>query len=127
MEALQLLTLPYERLSLPERASALLFARDAGRKAAEMALTWDDLENPGPVLYQRHVVEYARDAGWLGREAVSAWQRQLMGGEALRDPRVQAFFFGWHERAVEIMGTISADAGDDDDRRARWFLGGLEP
>ncbi len=127
MEALELLTLPYERLSLPERASALLYARDAGKKAAEMALNWDDLENPGPLVYQRQVVDYARDAGRLDVAGAAAWQRQLLGGEALRDPRVQAFFFGWHERAVEIMGTIEADAGDDDERRARWFLGGLEP
>ncbi len=127
MDALELLTLPYERLSLPERASALLYARDAGKQAAEMALTWEDLETPGPLLYQRHVVEYARDAGRLAAEAAESWRLQLLGGEGLRDARVQAFFFGWHERAVEIMGAIAQDAGDDDERRARWFLGGVEP
>lgn len=127
MNVLELLTLPYERLSLPERASALLYARDAGKTAAEMALTWEDLENPGPLFYQRHVVEYARDAGRLDAGAAEQWQRQLLGGEAMHDPRVQAFFFGWHERGVEIMGAIAADAGEDDERRARWFLGGMEP
>lgn len=127
MDVLELLTLPYERLSLPDRASALLYARDAGKKAADMALSWDDLETPGPLLYQRHIVEYARDAGLLPGPAATSWERQLLGGEALRDARVQAFFFGWHERAVEIMGAIAADAGDDDERRARWFLGGVQP
>ncbi len=122
-----MLTLPYERLSLPERASALLYARDAGKKAADMALTWEDLENPGPLLFQRHVVEYARDAGSLDPAAAAAWERRLLGGEGMTDARVQAFFFGWHERAVEIMSEIAADAGDDDERRARWFLGGLKP
>ncbi len=122
-----MLTLPYERLSLPERASALLYARDAGKKAADMALTWEDLENPGPLLFQRQVVEYARDAGSLDPDAAAAWERRLLGGEGMTDARVQAFFFGWHERAVEIMSEIAADAGDDDERRARWFLGGLKP
>ncbi len=127
MEALELLTLPYERLSLPERASALLYARDAGKKAAEMALTWEDLESPGPLLFQRHVVEYARDAGTLSPEDSVAWERRLLGGVGMGDARVQAFFFGWHERALEIMAAVTADAGDDDERRARWFLGGLAP
>jgi len=127
MNVLELLTQPYERLSLPDRASALLYGRDAGKTAAEMALTWEDLENPGPLFYQRHVVEYARDAGRLEEAAAEQWHKQLLGGEAMRDPRVQAFFFGWHERAVEIMGAIRADAGEDDERRARWFLGGMEP
>ncbi len=127
MNVLESLTLPYERLSLPERASALLYARDAGKKAADMALTWQALETPGPILYQRHVVEYARDAGRLAAESAEQWEQELRGGGAMHDPRVQAFFFGWHERAVEIMGAIARDAGEDDERRARWFLGGVEP
>ena len=127
MEALALLTQAYERLSLPERASALLYAREAGKKAAEMALTWDDLETPGPLQYQRHVVEYARDAQALDDAGAAAWERRLLGGQGNADARVQAFFFGWHERALEIMAAVAADAGDDDERRARWFLGGLAP
>ena len=127
MEALALLTQAYERLSLPERASALPYAREAGKKAAEMALTWDDLETPGPLQYQRHVVEYARDAQALDEAGAAAWERRLRGGQGNADARVQAFFFGWHERALEIMAAVAADAGDDDERRARWFLGGLAP
>jgi hypothetical protein len=127
MEALALLTRPYERLSLPERASALLYARDAGKKAAEMAVSWDDLETPGPLLYQRHVVEYARDAHALDAEGAAAWEHRLRGGQGSADARVQAFFFGWHERGLEIMAAVAADAGDDVERRARWFLGGLAP
>ncbi len=127
MEALALLTQPYDQLSLPERASALLYARDAGKKAAEMALNWNDLETPGPLLYHRHVVEYARDAQVLDAEGAAAWEHRLRGGAASADARVQAFFFGWHERALEIMAAVTADAGDDDERRARWFLGGLAP
>jgi hypothetical protein len=127
MDALSLLTQPYEGLTLPDRAAALLCAREAGITAADMALAWADLESPGALAYQRHVVEYARDAGKLSEEASERWRRQLLGGDGLQDPRVQAFFFGWHERAVALMTEIAADAGEDAELRARWFLRGLKP
>lgn len=127
METLSLLTVPYEELSLPDRAAALLRGRDAGKTAADAASTWAELESPGPMLYQRHVIERAREAGQLDVGAAEGWHRQLLGGEGLRDPRVQAFFFGWHERALELMSEIAADAGEDPELRARWFLGGLKP
>src|SRR5688572_15287678 len=101
MEAHRVLTLSYDTLALKERAQALLLAREAGRQAAAYAERWDELESPATEQYQRHVVESARST--VGSGAADGWLKRCNNGQALADPRVQAFFFGWHERATEIM------------------------
>lgn len=122
-----LLASAYDRLTLPQRASALIAGREAGRSAADCALTLESLEAPQPTEYLRHVVKPAVRSGAIDQPGLAQWQRACGEALGLRDPRVQAFFFGWHERATEIMAEISADGPDGDGVRARWFLDGVQP
>lgn len=126
LRTLQLLTVRYETLGLGERAAALLQARVAGKAAAEAADSREELES-GPALgYHRHVVQPAEQSGFAEADTAADWKLALEEGKALRDPRVQAFLFGWHERAMEILADLEAGEGDEP-VRAQWFLSGLKP
>ncbi len=125
MDRFRILVEPLDTLSLADRASALVRARELGRAAAELARDTRELEEAPVDLYLRHVIAPAGDAGAADPEAASAWQQACSAGRALRDPRVQAFLFGWHERATEILARIAADP-DDSGVRARWFLDAIE-
>ncbi|HUH13721.1 MAG TPA: hypothetical protein VMK65_11450 [Longimicrobiales bacterium] len=122
----ELLTISYETLGLGERAAALLQARVAGKSAAESARSREELESGPASQYHRHVVRAAEQAGFVDAEAAAAWKQALEEGKALRDPRVQAFLFGWHERAMEILADLEAGKGDEP-ALAKWFLSGLKP
>ncbi|MGH7475559.1 MAG: hypothetical protein ACRELD_04665 [Longimicrobiales bacterium] len=116
---------PLETLSLKQRAAALLEARERGRAAASLASAPAELEDAPTDCFQRYVVEPAVTAGLASAAEAAAWRESCLQGSALRDPRVQAFFFGWHERATEILAQI-ADAGETSpEARARWFLGSI--
>lgn len=122
----RLLTPRYETLGLADRAAALLEAREAGKGAALEAESSEELESGPASAYYRHVVGPAREAGALDEDAAADWRKALEEGKALRDPRVQAFLFGWHERGVEILGNLAA-GGEDEPERVRWFLKGMKP
>ncbi len=126
-QRLLLLSSAYDRLTLPQRASALIVGREAGRSAADCALTLETLEAPPPAEYLRHVVAPAAESGVIDGPLLEQWRRTCGEALGLQDPRVQAFFFGWHERATEIMAEISGNGTDADGVRARWFLDGLKP
>lgn len=122
----ELLTVRYETLGLGDRAAALLQARVAGKAAAEGAASREELESGPASGYHRHVVQPAEREGFTDPERAAAWKQALEEGKALHDPRVQAFLFGWHERAMEILADLEEGEGDEP-ARAKWFLRGLKP
>lgn len=125
-ESRALLVERYESLGLADRARALLAAREAGRRSADTAASAEELEAPQAVLYHDRVV-LPSPAASSAPAAVDAWKAACENGQALRDPRVQAFFFGWHERAVEVLAELGERGADAEPARARWFLESLKP
>jgi hypothetical protein len=123
---LRALLLPFDSLSLPERARALVVARRAGLAAADLTDP-DRLEAGGLPFWCERLVAPAAAAGLIPAPQQEEWLRACASEGALRDPRVQAFLFGWHERALEILGGLLPDAEDGAaGTRARWFLGGVD-
>ncbi len=125
MDRLRLLVVPPESLTLGERALALVQARAYGRAAAERARSADQLEEAPLTCFLENVVRPAAEAGLLSPGGSAQWEDASDSGQMLRDSRVQAFFFGWHERATEILAEI-AESPDDSPLRARWFLDSIE-
>lgn len=120
MDSLRLLVEPLESLSLSERARALVQAREAGRVAAGRARSAQELEEaPLSCFVDAVAVAAAGDA------VTGEGRGGADDGRLLRDPRVQAFFFGWHERATEILAQL-AEAPADSPLRARWFLDAID-
>jgi hypothetical protein len=120
------LLLPFDSLSLPQRARALVLARQAGLAAADLTGP-DRLESGGLPFWCERLVVPAAAAGLIPATQKDDWLRACAGDHALRDPRIQAFLFGWHERALEILGGLLPDTEDGaSETRARWFLGGVD-
>lgn len=124
---LELVSARYDALGLPERAAALLHARAAGKAAAASARSRGELETGPADAYFRQLMAAAAEEGRLADDVAEFWKQACDDGAALRDPRVQAFLFGWHERATEILAEIEADDDPDDPARAKWFLESLKP
>ena len=122
----ELLTVRYETLGLGDRAAALLQARVAGKAAAEAAGSREELESGPATGYHTHVVQRAEREGFTDPERAASLKQAIEEGKALHDPRVQAFLFGWHERAMEILADLEEGEGDEP-ARAKWFLRGLKP
>lgn len=124
-----ILLAPYDILTLPERAEALILARDAGRKAGRGPIAPDELERAHPREYWLHVVAPAVEAGETGEDEAEAWQALLSSERALADPRVNAFLFGWHEAAVEVLAELESGRVGPEEEVARtlWMLDAVLP
>ena len=102
MLPLRTLLAPYDSLSLPERAGALVLARDAGDLAARLVATGPE-RRAGVLVWQRLIVEEALLRRVVTIEdAVDLMQRALEDDGT--DPRLQAFLGAWAEVAQERAG-----------------------
>lgn len=129
MDRSRLLTVPLDTLTLSSRALALIEARERGRSCAELASSREELEDAPAELYLTCVIGPANEQGVLDDEGHRAWLALRTDlTRLLQDPRVQAFFFGWHERATELLAEIAgADSPDGaGEFRAKWFLDSLD-
>jgi len=92
--SLELLTAPLDSLPSGRVAEAVRAAREAAGPGvldhAEAVLRGDAAPVVEPMLYDE-VVARALDSGILGMLQATEWARRLESGEALTDPRVQAF------------------------------------
>jgi hypothetical protein len=103
----RILTAPWKTLALAERAAALVLARDAGAQAAGGPVDPADLEAPRPFEYYIHVLTPLIGRELVGAKTASGWKLQCLDHRALEDPRVQAFLFGWQERALVVLSELS--------------------
>lgn len=119
-----LLTAPFQTLPLADRARSLELAREAGRVAAGGPVDPQELESGRPYEYYIHVVAPLLEGDGLSPKAAAGWKLRCLDHRALEDPRVQAFLFGWHERALELLGEV--EAGGHADAETRVILERLE-
>lgn len=105
--ALELLSMPLERLSPADRVRAIQLARDASTAAAapvvEEVLRGDAAFAGEPEAYLEAVVERGLEDGVLSRGDTFRWEAEIASGRALRDPRVQAFLAGLAELAADYQ------------------------
>lgn len=116
------LTAPYGTLSLAERAAALAAARAAGRDAVAGPVDPADMQAPKPLEYYAHIVGPLLERGLVSDRSAAGWRLRCLDHRALEDPRVQAFLFGWHEHAIEILTEASGQAERDWEAEVRRLL-----
>ena len=104
--SLELLTVPLESLSSGRLAEAVRSAREAAGPGvmdhAEAVLRGDAEAGVEPMLYDE-VVGRALESGVLSSVDATAWAARLEDGEALRDPRVQAYLSSCAEILDEYL------------------------
>lgn len=100
-QVLGMLSTPLERLSPAERVQAIRVARDAAMVAAaplvEQVLRGESGFAGEAEPYLQEVIERAREDGILKRGDAFRWETEVRSGQALLDPRVQAFLSGCAE------------------------------
>ncbi len=95
MLPLRVLVLPYDTLSLTERAQALVLAREAGAFSARLLGPGAD-RTSGVLVWQRLVIEEALLRGILDSEEALPLLRRTLGADR-SDPRLEAFLAAWSE------------------------------
>ncbi len=93
MLPLRMLVLPFESLSLIERAQALLLAREAADFAARLLGPGEDRPS-GALVWQRLVVEEALLRQVIRMEDAEALMRRTFQDDH-SDPRLDAFLSRW--------------------------------
>ncbi len=111
MLPLRLLVLPYESLSLWERAQALVLSREAAELAARLLGPGTD-RTSGVLVWQRLVIEEALLRQVIRPDDAMALMRRTLEA-APSDPRLDAFLASWVDsgcsdaapplRAVAVM------------------------
>ncbi len=125
MLPLRLLVLPYESLSLSERAQALVLAREAAELAGRLFGPRTD-RAAGALVWQRLVIEEALLRQVIGMAEAAALMRATQV-DARSDPRRDAFLSSWADarasvppvRALTVMDGGAARRRSTAARRAR--------
>ncbi len=100
MLPLRVLVLPYDSLSLTERAQALVLAREAGAFSARLLGPGAD-RTSGVLVWQRLVIEEALLRGILDPDEALPLLRRTLGADR-SDPRLEAFLAAWGERGAGV-------------------------
>lgn len=112
-QALGMLSAPLERLSPIERVQAIRVARDAAMVAAaplvEAVLRGESGFAGEAEPYMQEVIERAREDGLLNRGEAFRWETEVRSGQALLDPRVQAFLAGCAEWVADYEGRAAEE------------------
>jgi hypothetical protein len=94
-KVLEMLTEPLDSLPVGDLAEAIRLARDAAGPGlldhAEAVLRGEARAEMDADIYGEIVVTRAQEAGVLRPSGAKQWRSALQNGDALRDPRVQAF------------------------------------
>ncbi len=95
MLPLRLLVLPFESLSLIERAQALVLAREAAELATRLLGPGKDRAS-GALVWQRLVIEEALLRQVIGMDVAALLMRRTLHDDHT-DPRLDAFLSRWAE------------------------------
>ncbi len=97
MLPLRLLVLPFESLSLMERAQALVLARETAELATRLLGPGGDRAS-GAIVWQRLVIEEALLRQVIGMDVTASLMRRTLQDDH-SDPRLDAFLSRWAEPA----------------------------